>query len=93
MTYTPRPDAVGVAWLKINFDRMKWLATAIRETNTRFASSRYRQHSPAEGAAKNDDELPPRLVPVHVMKMSRAACESVDAVRLGNYPKQTVKDE
>lgn len=38
MADAPGPDAISIARLKINFDRLEWLATAIRETNTRLAT-------------------------------------------------------
>jgi hypothetical protein len=64
MAHAPRPDAISIARLKVNFDRLEGHATAIRETNTRLATSGDRKHSSAVGTIEKDDELPPRVFSV-----------------------------
>src|SRR5260370_29635961 len=39
MAHAPGPDAISIARLEVNFNRLEGRAAAIRETNTRIATS------------------------------------------------------
>jgi hypothetical protein len=92
MAHAPRPDAISIARLEVNFDGLGWVAATIRETNTGLATLGDRKYSSAGSSIKDDDELPPEFASVYVVKMSRAFREPVDTVRLGITPEQATHE-
>jgi hypothetical protein len=92
VAHAPGPDAISIARLEVNFDRLEGDAPAISETNTRLATLGDRQHSSAASAIEDDDELPPSFFSVNVVKMPCAPRKPVDAMRLRNTPDHIMHD-